>query len=123
MSTDSPASILFNVDGYEVTVQEGTEVPVEQSGVPGAGIDTDGYARLLKAEPDGSLDIYKAPRTQRFDVVSVTKTYLGKAEVGSSESAPVWTITELITTPSGDPVSAKVALNVAWSSRASATYL
>jgi hypothetical protein len=121
--SDSPASILFNVDGYEVTVQEGFSVPAEQSGVPGAGVDDSGYARLFKVEPDGSITVYKAIRTQRFDVVSNTLTYLGKAEVGAAEADAVWTITELVTTPSGDPVSAKVALNVAWTNRASATYL
>ena len=121
--SDSPAVILYDVNGNEVTVRDGYVVDPNQSSVPVVGIDSDGYARIFKVEADGSASVSNAIRTKRFDVASNTVTYLGSAEIGAAESAEVWTITKLVTKANGDPLSAMVALNVAWDDRTTATYL
>jgi hypothetical protein len=121
--SDSPAVILYDINGNEVTVRDGYVLSPDQSFVPVTGVDADGYARVIKVEADGSTSVTNAVRTKRYDAVSNTLTYLGSAEVGSLESDSVWTITALVTTAQGDPVSAKVALNVAWDNRTTATYL
>jgi hypothetical protein len=120
---DSPAVILYDINGNEVTIRDGYDITPVQSGVPIVGTDIDGYARIIQVDSTGNVGVVQATKTKRYDVVSVTLTYLGSAEVGAAESDEVWTIMEFITTPSGDPVSGKIAENVAWDDRATATYL
>ena len=121
--SDSPAVILYDPNGNEVTIRDGYEVTASQSGVPIIGVDSDGYARILQLDGTGAIATISAPKTKRFEVASTTVTYIGSAVVGSSEGDAVWSITKLVTTAEGDPVSAKVALNAVWDNRAAEVYL
>jgi hypothetical protein len=64
--------------------------------------------------------------TIRIDVASSTVTYVGTAAVGSSESAPVWRIKKLISTPSGNLtilyVDGNTEVDSVWSDRATYNY-
>jgi hypothetical protein len=64
--------------------------------------------------------------TTRIDVASSTVTYIGKASIGSSESAAVWKIQKLVSDVNGGLsilfVDGRSDSDSVWADRASYTY-
>lgn len=55
MSGRSPAAILYDASGNPLAVQDGVAVPANTPSLLLAGKDINGYARHVKALPDGSI--------------------------------------------------------------------
>jgi hypothetical protein len=53
---DSPAKILFNTDGYEVSIKDGASSNVNQSGIIVAGFDGSNY-RFIRVDSQGYLQL------------------------------------------------------------------
>lgn len=120
MSNDSPAVIIFDTDGYQVTVSNGDEI---NSSLPISGKTIDGYAAEVLLNNDGSLATKL--NTSRFEKLTVGDTetiYVGNADVGSLDSDEVWLIKKIYI-EDGFPVYVKVSeRNVSWEDRISLTY-
>lgn len=64
MSSDSPASILFNIDGYAVgALFDGDFIPFDNVGLLVGGKDADGYFRYLSTSSGGTIKV--TPSTGR----------------------------------------------------------
>ena len=59
MSQDSPAAILFNTDGYEVTVKHGIAIPANTSGILSSGSDGTN-SRFISVDSSGRTIIVGA---------------------------------------------------------------
>jgi hypothetical protein len=88
------------------------EVQFDVSGVSTATVRT-----LVIPNKDGTIELSQEIRS---DFVTDT-SYIGLAPLGSSESAPVWTIYRNVV-DSGGNVTTTTATNVEWDDRLTATY-
>lgn len=118
MSEDSPAVILYDINGNPITLEQGDVYPANQGIIPIGGKTTDGYFGAFSINSDGTLAT--TTYTERFEKITVGTTdtiYMGKAIPGSLEASSVWMITRVIITDNF-PVSIMVSNeNVIWNDR------
>jgi hypothetical protein len=81
MALESPVSILYNSDGYELAVSGGIVPPVSTSAIMVAGLDSAGTARVLRTGTDGKLFITGSVETT---LSSVTATQGTKGTIAES---------------------------------------
>lgn len=81
--SDSPASILFNIDGYAVgALFNGDFIPFDNTGLLVGGRDDDGYFRYLSTSATGSIKV--TPSTGR---VNQAKYFASTSKIAGSVSA------------------------------------
>lgn len=79
--SDSPASILFNIDGYAVgALFDGNFIPFDNVGLLVGGQDVDGYFRYLQTSPVGTLQVTQTSgRQNQFKYFAATGQITGSA--------------------------------------------
>lgn len=73
------------------------------------------------AASDTSYRDYEGALTERYDYAGSPIIYVGTALAGADEGAATWTVTKYDLSD-GSAASGKVALGLAWTSRASGSY-
>lgn len=101
-------------------------IPYDATLNPGARVlGTDGRVYESVRDSTGEF-VWKAraqgPNLARVDASTSGSIYAGSAAFGTAESSPAWTIVKTTFNAAGIRTSRGTATNVAWSSRASATY-
>ena len=97
-----------------------TDRGIEFSPIPPAGYPIE----VTFIQPSTAQKVETEEYSKRVDVASSTDTYIGEAEVGSSESDPVWRIKKLVGNPERDVniYFASKKFNQVWADRASVSY-
>ncbi|MFA5759067.1 MAG: hypothetical protein WC942_06920 [Clostridia bacterium] len=116
--SDSPAVILFDINGQPISIEKGQETIISQHLIPISGETVDGYAQTITLNPDGSL--YSTQNTERFEKITIGTTdtiYMGTAPLGSDESDLVWKIKRVIIIDNF-PTSIMISnSNISWNDR------
>lgn len=73
MPLETPVSILYNSDGFELAVSGGSTPPVSSSAFMVAGIDPANAARVLKTTTDGTLFVTGTITTSDGGTVTATQ--------------------------------------------------
>jgi hypothetical protein len=84
MSYESPASILFDVNGIAMAITGGFEVPVSTSALLMGGMTSTGTGSYLLTEPDGTLHITGSFTTTGIQQVTGTVAIQGITNVSGA---------------------------------------
>lgn len=128
MSEFSAAQVTINQDGIKVS--EANPLPVTLAGGGAAGGATsDNQVTMIAVLDELQLETERVsgtnPRTVRLDEVSDTLFYVGKADVGTLDSASSWQIARFTTTSGvlkGEYANGSVAFDQKWNDRLTLTY-
>lgn len=136
---NQPGVYLVDAAGNVVTLPDGATIGAAEAFLL-AGKDGT-VARIVRVDADGTIRFDPTGTTtqpvsgvglfqvvppylqERFDFVSKTLAYSGRAPRGSATSAAVWTIKRMISTSSGNPLSIEwTSATAIWDDRATSLY-
>lgn len=118
LPTTDNTELMSTVDSVRNAI-ESLSFPVPNYVLPFKS--SDGKATQALLDDDGNVITSSAIKTERYDYLNPTTIYIGQADVGSSESASVWTIFKYDLLSSSN-ASGKVKYNGIWNNRATETY-
>jgi len=101
MAYESPAAILFDVNGIPMAVTGGITVPVSTSALLAAGMTNTGTATFIRTEPDGTQWITGTLSTTLLGTQTVTGTVALQGLTNVSGALPVFVSASNLLTVTG----------------------